>query len=464
MIKILTLGVISASMLFANTNSMILYDNIALIDEYKDTVSLVKGMNDFKYTNVSPNIVVDSVLISLPEKARVIEQNYNSNEFNFKILAENNINKTVIFKDVFDKKKEGKLISIVGNKGLIKYVEMDNLNKEQVALVDLNNIVTAYTNESDPQKPSLSFNIYSEKNYDKVNLNLKYLSSGLSWQSNYIANIKDDNLELSGLITLNNLNNISFNNYKLKVVAGDVNSNQARPMTKNYMRKNVDMELSSMAMSDNMEAVSHGGYQVYDIPFNVNIDANSMKQIGFMKKTIKEWDKINSINVGFISSAKNQHFNQSIRFKNNEDVLGAPLPKGNIRFYSKNNKDNTNYFLGENYIGNTAVNEIVDIIIGNDFDSFINYESNCTSYTGGKYNKCTLYSLEYNIHNSSNEDKKYEINQNIGIQNKNSVLNMKPETNCKDECSFDLSANSLKTFITVKANSEVNINFKLTND
>src|SRR5207244_12328523 len=56
-------------------------------------------------------------------------------------------------------------------------------------------------------------------------LELSYLSAGLAWKADYVAelNAADSALDLNGLVTLTNQSGTAYPNARLQLVAGDVN-------------------------------------------------------------------------------------------------------------------------------------------------------------------------------------------------------------------------------------------------
>src|SRR5574340_308751 len=57
------------------------------------------------------------------------------------------------------------------------------------------------------------------------NLELSYLTGGLAWKADYVAELSagDDRLDLNGWVTLTNQSGTSYPNARLQLVAGDVN-------------------------------------------------------------------------------------------------------------------------------------------------------------------------------------------------------------------------------------------------
>ena len=77
------------------------------------------------------------------------------------------------------------------------------------------------------------------------NVELSYLTGGLGWKADYVAelNANEDKLDLSGWVTLTNTSGTSYRNAKLQLVAGDVNRIQEEhPMALGSVRmKTMDM-------------------------------------------------------------------------------------------------------------------------------------------------------------------------------------------------------------------------------
>ena len=78
-------------------------------------------------------------------------------------------------------------------------------------------------------RPTLVIQLESAQSGNDT-LELSYLTGGLSWKADYVAELsaKDDSLDLNGWVTLNNQSGASYHNAKLQLVAGDVNQVQER--------------------------------------------------------------------------------------------------------------------------------------------------------------------------------------------------------------------------------------------
>lgn len=454
-IKNIVLGrVLSISAL--NANQIIVYnDNLSLLNENKN-VNIEAGNFNIKYENVSNKIFSDSVSIDLPENVFLLEQNFKYDLVNIKNILKRNINNEISFKHYKNNNQEfeirkGSILGIDENKAIINC--KDNNKIVFINLYDI--IVTDKQLDGMQTKPSLLFKVNSDKNYTDYNMTMSYLSRGFSWQSNYVATINQEDLIINGWVKLNNNTDVTLKNYDLKLFAGDVNQ----------VSKNDNIHKNEMVFSATIDSMrsknfevkekSLSGYHIYEIPFKVDIEKKSEKQINFLNLKTKNWIKKNEITLNsYFSNTTNQKFSQNIIFNNTkENNLGKPLPKGKIRFYKKDISDNTTYFIGENNLNNIAKNEEVKIKIGTNFDIFLNAsiiekeinKIKKSSHTNGHI----IY--KYEITNSSNKP------EFITITQKNIFSNVQK----KDIFLEIIGENKEKINLDFEDINDININFIL---
>ena len=202
------------------------------------------------------------------------------------------------------------------------------------------------------------------------NLELSYLSGGLSWQADYVAelNARDDRLDLNGWATLTNQSGAAYPNAKLQLVAGDVNV-VSPPMAP----QRGDMAMTKMAEAA-MSAEPSFEYHVYTLPRPITLAENQTKQVALMSTTdvpvMKEY-VLQGANHYY--SGPYPEIGQKIKtgvfveLQNEGKGLGIPLPKGVIRVYKKDAQGNAQ-FVGEDRIEHTPKNETMRLKLGDAFD------------------------------------------------------------------------------------------------
>src|SRR5258707_3052978 len=85
-------------------------------------------------------------------------------------------------------------------------------------------IVTAAVPANLRDRPTLVTELNSARGGEQT-VELSYLSGGLSWKADYVAelNAADNALDLNGWVTLTNQSGTAYPNARLQLVAGDVN-------------------------------------------------------------------------------------------------------------------------------------------------------------------------------------------------------------------------------------------------
>lgn len=203
-------------------------------------------------------------------------------------------------------------------------------------------------------------------------LELSYLTSGLSWQADYVAelNENDSHLDLNGLVTLTNQSGTTFPKAKLQLVAGDVNRIH---QPKIRVQRNLAMS-AEMASKPTMTEEALFEYHLYTLQHPTTLAENQTKQVALMSAThipIEKEFLLQGMNHHFIGPysdiSKASKIGAFIEFQNKGEGLGIPLPKGIIRVYKKDKQGNAQ-FIGENQIDHTPNNKPVRLKLGNAFD------------------------------------------------------------------------------------------------
>jgi hypothetical protein len=204
------------------------------------------------------------------------------------------------------------------------------------------------------------------------NLELSYLTGGLSWRADYVAelNATDDQLDLNGWVTLTNQSGAAYPNARLQLVAGDLNRvRDAQPMPR------ATMEMAAkMADAAEMQQESLFEYHLYTLQRPTTLAENQTKQVALMSATrvpVKKEYLLEGANYYY--SGQYGEIGQKLKvgvfveFDNKGEGLGIPLPKGVIRMYKKDSQGNAQ-FVGEDRIDHTPKNETVRLKLGDAFD------------------------------------------------------------------------------------------------
>lgn len=205
-------------------------------------------------------------------------------------------------------------------------------------------------------------------------LELSYLTGGLSWKADYVAelNADDSSIDLNGWVTLHNQSGTAYSNAKLQLVAGDVNR----------VREELDMakvERRAMAAPVNspppiaQEALFE--YHLYTLNRPTTLSDNQTKQVALLGASSVPVSKelvVNGSDYYYRSSmgeiGQKLKAGVFVEFANRESAhLGMPLPKGVVRVYKRDSAGNAQ-FVGEDNIDHTPKNNTVRLHLGDAFD------------------------------------------------------------------------------------------------
>ena len=204
------------------------------------------------------------------------------------------------------------------------------------------------------------------------NLELSYLTGGLSWRADYVAelNADDSQLDLNGWVTLKNQSGAAYPNARLQLVAGDLNRVQeAQPAPRAMMAMAAKVDNAA-----EMQQESLFEYHLYSLQRPTTLAENQTKQVALMAAArvpvrkeflLQGAEYYYSGQVGEIG--RKLKVGVFVDFQNKGEGLGVPLPKGVIRVYKKDSQGNA-LFVGEDRIDHTPKNETVRLKLGDAFD------------------------------------------------------------------------------------------------
>ena len=205
-------------------------------------------------------------------------------------------------------------------------------------------------------------------------LEVSYLTNQLNWKSDYVMVISDDDAraDLTGWVTLTNNSGATYENARLKLVAGDVQ----RLGDADDMRKAASMVARGEVAED--RAFSEEGffeYHLYTLGRPTTVRNNEQKQVTLLDASHFGVDK-RMIFYGaayyyrgsYGEIASNQKVGVFLDFENSEENhLGMALPAGVVRVY-KEDSSGAQQFIGEDRIDHTPRDERVRIRMGDAFD------------------------------------------------------------------------------------------------
>jgi hypothetical protein len=204
------------------------------------------------------------------------------------------------------------------------------------------------------------------------NLELAYLSGGLAWKADYVAELseKDDRADLNGWVTLRNQSGATYRNARLQLVAGDVNRVQEEPLQMNEAA--LQMEGNSEEAPMKQEGLFE--YHLYTLDRPTTIAENQNKQVALLSASdvaarkefvLQGADSYYRLSAGDIG--QKLKVGVFVEIDNKAPWLGIPLPRGVVRVYKKDSAGHVQ-FVGEDRIDHTPKGETVHLKLGDAFD------------------------------------------------------------------------------------------------
>jgi len=387
--------------------SLTIYNSdIALVRDVRQ-VTVPAGRTRLEFKGVSARIRPETVSLSGPDIS-VVEQNFDYDLLTPAKMMEKAVGKQIqIIRTITGTGKEtteaATVLSV--NAGVVLKIG----NRIEVLRDD--GIPTRVIFDGIPQnlraQPTLSVTVEAH-NAGPRSLALNYLTSGLGWTADYVAQFdeKQGNLDLQGWVTLNNSTGTSFSNVLPRLVAGNVAStaygSQPSYDQSAYLRRAGNTPSSGQ------------DFPVYSLPERISIAENQTKQISFLTLSGLKSRKIYEYRSGSLSSLERPaHASVALAFSN----TGSALPAGTVRVYVRDDRGILK-FSGEQKIGQTPPGSELSITLGEAFD--VTLQSTLVSSEKLSRGR-TRYNMRYEFHNAKSDPATVELRQD-GLTGRDSEI------------------------------------------
>jgi len=390
-----------------NQPALTIYNQNFFVARERFSLDLKPGINRVEYAGIAAHLEPDSVILRDPagRALQILEQNYRNDPVSQELLLSLYEGKSIDF--VIGQNGE-KFQTVSGKIVRSGYVSSSTYapGYPQPAysqpIIEVNGVLRfglpgqplfpALAGDS-ILKPTLNW-LLQTNNPGKFDAELSYVSGGMSWQADYNlvvadpprgqANGRTDVLDLVGWITMRNQSGKTFDNARIKLLAGDVSKIQEGSIAnRGYAAKSMAAEGDAAALV--VREKSFDEFHLYTLERPTTLHDQETKQVEFVRATgiraqrIYSYDGANLAQYGYYSPDQvRQDANYGTQsnpkvwvmeeFKNSDtNHLGIPLPKGKLRFY-RSDSDGHLEFVGENTIDHTPKDETIRVYTGNAFD------------------------------------------------------------------------------------------------
>jgi hypothetical protein len=396
---------LAARAVLAGAPALTIYnENFAVV---RDTIhlDLKAGVNEVNYSDATMHLEPDSVVLRDPagrQSLQILEQNYRADPVTQSLLLKHYEGQTIEFEvqptgaEVVAHLIHGKIIRsgfvphTVSAWGEIQPAIPAEM-MQPIIEVDGKLMFRLPGEPLFPRladdtilKPTLSWRLNAAE-AGSVNAELGYVTSGMTWQASYnlVAPEQGDTLDLVGWVTIDNQTGKSFQEAKIKLMAGDVNKIQNRPMPMGFAKS---ARLAMAEMAPPVTEKAFDDYHLYTLQNATTLLDRETKQVEFIRANgiastpiyIYDGAQVESFrayggyenirNMREFGTESNPKVSVIREFMNAEsNHLGLPLPKGRLRFYRRD-ADGQLEFTGENTIDHTPRGEKIRVTMGNAFD------------------------------------------------------------------------------------------------
>ncbi len=391
-------------------------ENLALVKDGRK-VRLDRGANQLAWREVSAQMRPETALlrnVSNPAGLKLVEQNFDFDLLTPQKLLEKYVGRevTVISINPASGAEKREAATVLATNGGVVLKFADRIETGVPGRLAFSGVP-----DNLRDKPTLVISLTSASAGEK-DLELSYLTGGLSWKADYVAelNEKDDRLDINGWVTLSNRSGTAYPNAKLQLVAGDVNLVQeelARGRPVPLMAKAAMAEAADMSQEALFE------YHLYTLERPTTIADNQTKQVALMSAAavpVKKELLLEGQNYYY--SGQYGELGQKLKagvfveFANKGAGLGIPLPKGVVRVYKKDSKGNAQ-FIGEDRIDHTPRNESVRLKLGEAFDVTADRKQTDFRKLGGtsRYNYVFESAYQITIKNAKSESVTVKVSE-----------------------------------------------------
>ena len=347
--------------------NIVIYNNDRALVKDIRRVPLTDGKNEVAFSGISAQIIPSSVVLN-GSGITFLENNFNFDILSYQSLLEKSLGETVTLqymnpKTGITETNTGTLLAINGGHPVLKIGDKVDASYPGRVLFD-----------KIPQnlraKPTLVMTVAADKAAPQ-DLTLNYMTTGLSWDANYVAQIGSDNnsMTLDGWVSLSNRSGSAYQNAHLQVVAGDLHVERPYRMMVQKAEMNFADTLDAMP-APMMSEESIADYHLYTLPRTTDILNNQTKQVSLLSAQNVGVRKIYIYNnmLQPTEEVKNVKPEVRIEFENTkENHLGIALPRGIVRLYQADRQGNL-IFIGEDRINHLGNLEKATLNIGTAFD------------------------------------------------------------------------------------------------
>jgi hypothetical protein len=351
--------------------------NIALVRDVRN-LDLPRGTFDLSFMDIAATVNPATVhfrSLSEPSRVSVLEQNYE-----YDLLEPDKLLRKYVGRDVTlvrSRQVNGSTSEEEVTARLLSYNNQPvwQIGTEIVTGMHADHIRFPELPNSLYTRPTLIWTL-ENGGTARHRVEAKYLAGKLSWNADYVLTVARDDktADIDGWVTLTNGSGTAFRNAKLQLVAGELN--RVRQAMNESLLVADEMSRRDTPAAAPMSQEAFSDYHLYTLGRKTTINNNETKQVsmlagtGFavLKRYVVNGQAFYYHNYNRPGIPIKDRVEVFYQFKNEEKgALGMPMPAGNVRVYQSDSSGGVQ-FVGEDHIGHTPKDDVVNVKIGSAFD------------------------------------------------------------------------------------------------
>jgi hypothetical protein len=320
----------------------------------KRTIHMEGEEREIIFADVAQQIETDSLIV---EGVNIQEFNYDFDLVDKDKLLRKYIDKEVYLKDRrTGDKKQCRLLSVEGAGRCV----LEDTDTKEIYLDTQSEIILPSLPSGLIIKPAL---VWKTDGRSADEVQVSYLSGGFKWTANYVVELKAGTLNLIGWAEIENKCGMSFENAKIKLIAGEVNriKDEEDEIDSRYY-------VCESAAAPQAEEKAFFDYHMYTLNQQTTLKDNQSKQICILSGNQIPYKQYYQLDL------HEEKADVIVEFINcKDDGLGVAMPKGKIKLYKEDEADASLEFIGEDQIEHTSNDESIKLSIGKAFDIAFEY-------------------------------------------------------------------------------------------
>ena len=397
---------------FANEPPLTVYNQDFAVVRQTVPLELRPGVNEIRFTETTAHLEPDSVILRDPagrHRLQVLEQNFRADPISQELLLSLYEGQTIAFQvHGKDQPVMGRIVrsGYVPHRGAWqqygqgyyqRQARMTHGSGAGQPIIEVEGTLRfglpglpLFPSLADDTilKPTLHWLLETDA-AGCIEAELSYVTGGMTWKAdyNFVAPAEGDVLELVGWVTIDNQSGRTFENARIKLMAGEVSKIEPGAWAWNGRRGGIlDLGYSGEMRPPVTERV-FDEYHLYTLHRPTTLRDRQTKQVEFIRASGVESVRLYVYDGLRVDQRRYQGWAiETLRenrdygtqsgtkvrvmreFANTEENhLGMPLPAGRVRFYRRDD-DGQLEFTGENEIDHTPRDETVRAYTGAAFD------------------------------------------------------------------------------------------------